>query len=122
MLPLAVETICPITGLVKVLFVSVSVVALPTNVSVDVGNVNVPVLEIDAIIGVVKVLLVSVCVPVKVATVLSMAMVPVDVMVPPVNPVPAVIDVTVPTVGVLKLNTPEPLVVNTCPFEPSACG
>ena len=113
MLPLAVETICPITGLVKVLFVRVSVVALPTNVSVDVGNVNVPVLEIDAMMGVVNVLLVNVCVPVKVATVLSMAMVPDAVIVPPVNPVPAIIDVTVPTVGVLKLNTPDPLVLKT---------
>ena len=43
-----------------VLFVSVSVVALPTSVSVDVGKVNVPVFDIDDITGVVKVLFVSV--------------------------------------------------------------
>ena len=46
-----------IIGVVKVLFVSVSVVARPTKVSVEVGNVNVPVFEIDDIIGVVKVYL-----------------------------------------------------------------
>ena len=45
-----------------VLFVKVSVVALPTKVSVDVGNVRVPVFEILEIIGDVKVLLVSVSV------------------------------------------------------------
>ena len=42
------------------LFVNVSVVARPTNVSVDVGNVNVPVLTIVPIIGDVSVLLVRV--------------------------------------------------------------
>src|SRR6056300_38069 len=45
-----------------VLFVKVSVVALPTKVSVDVGNVKVPEFEIDEITGVVKVLLVKVSV------------------------------------------------------------
>ena len=50
-----------------VLLVSVSVVARPTNVSVLVGSVNVPVLLMLEIIGVVRVLLVSVSVPVKVA-------------------------------------------------------
>lgn len=49
-----------IVGLVSVLFVSVSVVALPTNVSVDVGSVSVPVFEIVEITGEVRVLLVSV--------------------------------------------------------------
>ena len=49
-------------GVVKVLFVSVSVVALPTKVSVDVGSVMVPVFDIVDITGVVKVLFVSVCV------------------------------------------------------------
>ena len=39
-----------------------SVVARPTRVSVEVGNVRVPVLEILDIIGVVSVLFVSVCV------------------------------------------------------------
>jgi len=52
-----------------VLFVRVSVVARPTNVSVDVGKVNVPVLLIVAITGVVNVLLVNVCVPVNVTRV-----------------------------------------------------
>jgi hypothetical protein len=42
------------------LFVSVSVVSLPTKVVVAVGNVIVPVLEILEITGVVNVLLVSV--------------------------------------------------------------
>ncbi len=43
-----------------VLLVKVSVVALPTKVSVAVGKVNVPVLEIEEMTGVVKVLLVKV--------------------------------------------------------------
>jgi hypothetical protein len=47
----------------------VSVVALPTKVSVEVGNVNVPVLTIEAMVGVVNVLLVNVSVPVNVANV-----------------------------------------------------
>jgi len=55
------------------LFVSVSVVARPTNVSVDVGKVNEPVFVMVEITGAVSVLLVSVCVPVSVATVLSIA-------------------------------------------------
>ena len=50
-----------------VLLVSVSVVARPTNVSVLVGSVNVPVLLMLEITGVVSVLLVSVSVPVNVA-------------------------------------------------------
>lgn len=62
-------------GLVSVLLVSVSVVARPTRVSVLVGNVNVPVLLIELMTGVVSVLLVSVCTPVSVATVESMAIV-----------------------------------------------
>ena len=65
-----------------------SVVALPTKVSVEVGNVNVPVLLIEEIIGVVKVLFVKVCVPVKVATVLSMSKVIVEPETDEVNPVP----------------------------------
>jgi hypothetical protein len=55
-------------GEVRVLFVSVSVVARPTNVSVLVGSVNVPVLLMLEIIGVVSVLFVSVAVPVVVTT------------------------------------------------------
>ena len=47
-------------GAVKVLFVKVSVVALPTSVSVEVGKVNVPVFEIVVITGAVKVLFVRV--------------------------------------------------------------
>ena len=77
-------------GLVKVLLVRVSVVALPINVSVDVGKVSVPVLDTELITGLVKVLLVSVCVPVKVATVLSIANVtelPEAVEVMPVPPI-----------------------------------
>ena len=78
-------------ALLIVLFVSVSVVARPTNVSVDVGSVNVPVLLIDEITGVVSVLFVKVCDPVKVATVESIAKVTalpdpvVSIPVPPVK-------------------------------------
>ena len=79
-----------------VLFVRVSVVALPTKVSVAVGTVTVPVLEMLEITGAVKVLLVKVWLPVSVATVESIAIVPVVVIVPPLNPVPAVILDTVP--------------------------
>ena len=65
--PVVVITVEPlIFGDVNVLLVSVSVVARPTNVSVDVGRLNVPVLLICAITGVVSVLFVSVCVPVSV--------------------------------------------------------
>ena len=48
-----------------------SVVALPTNVSVLVGSVNVPVLLMLEITGVVRVLLVSVCVAVTPTTSVS---------------------------------------------------
>ena len=44
-----------ITGEVSVLFVSVSVVALPTKVSVWLGSVSVPVLTMEEIVGVVSV-------------------------------------------------------------------
>ena len=80
-----------ITGDVNVLFVSVSVVARPTNVSVDVGSVSVPVLLMLEITGAVRVLLVSVCVPVSVVTVESIAKVTalpepdVSIPVPPVK-------------------------------------
>ena len=50
------------------LFVNVSVVARPTNVSVLVGKVNVPVLDMVEMMGLVSVLFVSVWVPVSVAT------------------------------------------------------
>jgi hypothetical protein len=74
------------------LFVNVSVVARPTKVSVDVGNVNVPVLLIVLIIGLVSVLFVKVCVPVNVTTVESIAIVtgeePLKLV--PDNPVPIV--------------------------------
>ena len=50
------------------LFVNVSVVARPTNVSVLVGKVNVPVLDMVEMMGLVSVLFVSVWVPVNVAT------------------------------------------------------
>ncbi len=71
-----------------VLLVRVSVVARPTKVSVAVGKVKVPVLEIVEITGVVKVLFVKVWVPVKVTTVESIEIVPVEVTGPPVKPVP----------------------------------
>ena len=58
------------------LFVNVSVVARPTNVSVLVGKVNVPVLDMVEMMGLVSVLFVSVWVPVNVATtVVSIAIV-----------------------------------------------
>jgi len=44
----------------KILFVKVSVVALPAKVSVEVGRVRVPVFDIVAITGVVSVLFVRV--------------------------------------------------------------
>jgi hypothetical protein len=72
------------------LFVRVSVVALPTKVSVLVGSVNVPVFVMVDITGLVNVLLVSVCVPVRVVTTLvSIAIVTAlaPVYEPPVNPV-----------------------------------
>ena len=69
-----------------VLFVKVSVVALPTKVSVEVGKVNVPVLLIELMTGVVKVLFVKVWVPVSVATVESIATV--KVLVAPVVSIP----------------------------------
>ena len=46
--------------------------------------------------GLVKVLFVRVCVPVSVATVESIDIVPADVIVPPSIPVPVAIEVTVP--------------------------
>ena len=74
------------------LLVSVSVVARPTKVSVLVGRVSVPVLTMVEMTGAVSVLLVSVCVPVKVTTVESMAIVtgaePLNE--PPLRPVPIV--------------------------------
>ena len=51
-----------------VLLVNVSDVALPTNVSVVVGNVKVPEFTIELITGAVKVLFVKVCVPESVTT------------------------------------------------------
>jgi hypothetical protein len=56
-------------GLVRVLFVNVSVVARPTKVSVEVGRVKVPVLVIVEITGEVRVLLVNVSEPARVARV-----------------------------------------------------
>ena len=58
-----------------VLLVSVSVVARPTKVSVEVGKVSVPVLLMLDITGVVRVLFVKVCEPVRVTTELSIAIV-----------------------------------------------
>ena len=67
----------------RVLLMSVSVVDLPTRVSLVVGNVSVPVLEMLEIMGVVKVLLVSVSVvlrPTRVSLVVGKVMVPVLLM------------------------------------------
>jgi len=62
--PMAALLMVPpeIVGLVRVLFVSVSVVARPTKVSVEVGSVRVPVLEMLEMTGLVRVLFVSVSV------------------------------------------------------------
>ena len=80
-----------------VLFVSVSTVLRPTNVSVDVGRVNVPELIIVDITGAVNVLFVSVCVVDTVATDdVSTNIVPDVVIGPPSNPKPVSISVTVP--------------------------
>ncbi len=54
---------------VRVLLVNVSVVLRAMMVSVDVGRLRMPVLEIDEMIGVVRALLVSVCEAVKVVMV-----------------------------------------------------
>ncbi len=99
--PIAALSIVPplIAGEVNVLLVSVSVVARPTRVSVAVGKVSVPVLEIVEITGEVKVLFVKVCVPVSVATTaVSMLTVPVAVigLGTEVKPFPAATEVTVP--------------------------
>src|SRR5210317_2214598 len=69
----ASTTVILLEAVLIVLFVSVSVVSLPTKVSVDVGNVIVPVLLIVEITGDVNVLFVNVCEPVNVATVLSIS-------------------------------------------------
>lgn len=58
----ASKSIHPVSGSCIVLFVNVSVVALHTSVSVDVGNVSVPEFTIVAITGAVSVLFVSVSV------------------------------------------------------------
>ena len=122
-----------------VLFVSVSVVSLPTNVSVDVGKVIVPVFEIEEITGDVKVLFVSVCEPVTVATVLSISKVTVSFVTVEANPVPPakvnvppVVKVSSVELSSLKVNepdgmvsnvkTPEPLVFKNCPVVPSVFG
>ena len=57
-----------IVGEVSVLFVSVSVVARPTSVSVEVGSVSVPVLTMVEMTGAVSVLLLSVSVEEMVGT------------------------------------------------------
>ena len=70
------------------LLVSVSVVARPTKVSVDVGNVNTPELLICEITGSVSVLLVRVWVAVKVTTSTPPTVTPVALNVPPVTVLP----------------------------------
>jgi hypothetical protein len=59
-------------------------------------------------------------VPVKVVTVESIAIVPLVVIVPPLNPVPAVIEVTVPLPEEpVPHSTPVPVDFKTCPFVPT---
>ena len=58
-----------ITGVVRVLFVNVSVVLRPTKVSVPTGIVTIPEFEIVEIIGVLRVLFCNVSVPARVANV-----------------------------------------------------
>jgi len=71
-------------------------------------------------VGEVRVLFVSVCVSVKVATVESMAIVPLVVITPPLKPVPAVIEVTVPLPEeAVPHSTPVPVDCKTCPFVPT---
>lgn len=63
LIPKLVIAVCVppfMVGLVRVLLVNVSVVALPTSVSVDVGRVSVPVLLMVLITGEVRVLFVKV--------------------------------------------------------------
>lgn len=96
-----------ITGDVRVLLVRVSVVARPTSVSVEVGNVKVPVFVMLDMTGAVKVLLVSVSVlalptsvsvaagkvktlvPEPVSVILAPVTVRVRAVVPPPNPNPS---------------------------------
>ena len=118
------------------LFVNVSVVALPTNVSAAAGkirstfaveaaptnvtafvplsvpskNLTLPptVVLVAVIVGAVIVFFVKVCVPVSVVTLESIAIVPVDVIAPPDKPVPAVTEVTVPVLeGVITVKVIE---------------
>ena len=99
--------IVDITGDVNVLFVNVSVVSRPTNVSVEVGNVNVPVLEILEIIGEVNVLFVKVSVvarPIKVSVEVGNVNVPVL----------EILEIT-GDVNVLFAKVSEPLKVATVP-------
>jgi hypothetical protein len=70
-------------------------------------------------VGEVRVLFVSVCVPVKVATVESIAIVPLVVIVPPLRPVLAIIEVTVPLPWAVVHWTPVPVEVTTCPLLPT---
>lgn len=103
-----------------VLFVSVSVVALPIKVSVDVGSVSTPVLEIDEMTGAVSVLLVSVSVvalPTKVSVAAGRVRTPEAIadgficVVPEVDPDMDIIPVTSSTDVLLPLprkTTPDP--------------
>ena len=119
-----------------------SVVARPTKVSVDVGNVNVPVLTIVEMTGAVKVspamvaavpprltdvepTVIELLVKAELATLLKVPpnvrfplVVTVPVKVSPFTvPVPPTL-VTVPTVGVCQVGAEFPLEVNTCPDVP----
>ena len=88
------------------MFVKVSVVARPTKVSVDVGRVRVPVLEIVLITGLVRVLLVNVSV-VALPTRVSVAAGSVMVVVPATA---VAVTVVVPDVVPARTSVPEPSV------------
>jgi hypothetical protein len=92
---------------VKVLLVKISVVALPTNVSVVVGKVNVPVLTIVENIGLVSVLLVSVVVLEAVTTAAPPTVVPAGSVVAPV----AVKATKLPLVGFVAPTVPFMLIL-----------
>jgi hypothetical protein len=92
------------TGEVNVLFVRVSVVALPTNVSVDVGSVKVPVLLIVDMIGAVRVLLVNVSVVAR-PTIVSVLVGSVSVPVFTIDAITGAVSVLLVRVSVVALPT-----------------
>ena len=111
-------------GLVRVLFVSVSVVALPTSVSVEVGRVRVPVFEMEEITGLVSVLLVSVSAPAKEAKsaleqdVLNWAKVPARVLLARLTVLPVRVCVSSVVTSVLLVGIVVPLTVEEAVIAP----